>query len=188
MGRATASTPARDDNALREIERALSKLAGREQRWQLYEQLAARAGIDLAPPELRLLARLAERAPLTKEQLAEQLPVDRLRIAGALAQLETRSLVERGDGGVIAPTTSGREAYERLVVARQAGLRDLLEGWDPDDHPQLRQLVDKLGRDLVSEIPTPALRKSGFRTCALRPRRLRRPEIRRTSRASPRPG
>jgi hypothetical protein len=33
--------------------------------------------------------------------------------------------------------------------------RELLHGWDPDEHPPLRQLIDKLGRDLVSEIPAP---------------------------------
>jgi DNA-binding MarR family transcriptional regulator len=147
--------PARDDDALREIERALSRLARREERWQLYERLAARAGLDLAPPELWLLARLGERTPLTEGQLGEQLPVDPLEIAAALEQLERRSLVERRDGGPIELTKSGREDYERIVTARRDGLRDLLDGWDPDEHPPLRELVDKLGRDLVSEIPTP---------------------------------
>jgi DNA-binding MarR family transcriptional regulator len=146
---------ARDDDALREIERALSKLAGREQRWQLYQRLATRAGVDLAPPELWLLARLGERTPLTEGQLTEQLRVDPHQIAEALEELQRQSLVETRDGGVITLTTPGREDYERLVAARSAGLRDLLSGWDPDDHPQLRQLIDKLGRDLVSEIPAP---------------------------------
>jgi MFS family permease len=149
--------PARDDNALREIERALSKLAGREQRWQLYERLADRARVDLAPPELWLLARLGERAAVTEEQLSEQLPVDPLQIAAALEQLDERSLLERKDGGMIALTQSGQQAYERLVSARQAGLRELLRGWEPDDDPQLRELVDTLGRELVSEIPAPAM-------------------------------
>ena len=147
--------PARDDDALREIERALSRLARREERWQLYERLAARAGLDLAPPELWLLARLGERTPLTEGQLGEQLPVDPLEIAAALKQLERRSLVERRDGGPIELTKSGREDYERIVTARRDGLRDLLDGWDPDEHPPLRELIDKLGRDLVSELPTP---------------------------------
>jgi len=163
--RATAQAPgvgegfqaARGDDALREIERALSLLAGREQRWELYQRLAARAAVDLAPPELWLLARLGERTPLTEGQLSEQLQVDPRQIAEALEQLQQRSLVQRRDGGVIALTTPGREDYERLVAARCAGLRDLLRGWDPDGNPQLRQLVDKLGRDLVSEIPTPVV-------------------------------
>jgi EmrB/QacA subfamily drug resistance transporter len=148
--------PARDDDALREIERALSRLARREERWQLYERLAGRAGLDLAPPELWLLARLGERTPLTEDQLGEQLPVDPVQIAAALERLERRSLVEQDGGGPIELTKTGREDYERLVTARCDGLRELLSGWDPDEHPQLRELIDKLGRDLVSEIPTPA--------------------------------
>jgi EmrB/QacA subfamily drug resistance transporter len=148
--------PARDDDALREIERALSRLARREERWQLYERLGGRAGLDLAPPELWLLARLGERTPLTEDQLDEQLPVDPVQIAAALEQLERRSLVEQDGGGPIELTKTGREDYERLVTARCDGLRDLLNGWDPDEHPQLRELIDKLGRDLVSEIPAPA--------------------------------
>jgi DNA-binding MarR family transcriptional regulator len=148
--------PARDDDALREIERALSSLARREERWQLYERLAARAGLELGPPELWLLARLGERTPLTEAQLDEQLPVDSVQIARALEQLERRSLVQRRDGGPIELTAPGREDYERLVTARCDGLRELLNGWDPDEHSQLRELIDQLGRDLVSEIPEPA--------------------------------
>ena len=145
---------ARDDNALREIERALSLLAGREQRWQLYQRLAARAGVELAPPELWLLARLGERAPLMELQLAEQLHVDAHPMGEALERLRQRSLVHSRDDGTITLTTPGRDDYERLVAARCAGLRELLAGWHPDEQPELQRLVDRLGRDLVSEIPT----------------------------------
>ncbi len=153
---------ARDDNALREIERALSLLAQREQRWQLYQRLAAGADIELAPPELWLLARLGERSPLTERQLAEQLRVDAPAIAEALTQLQRRALVDSGDDGTITLTTSGRDDYERLVAARCSRLNELLAGWRPDQQPELQQLVDRLGRDLVSDIPTPpALSKNG---------------------------
>jgi DNA-binding MarR family transcriptional regulator len=148
--------PAHDDDALREIERALSRLARREERWQLYERLATRAGLDLPPPELWLLARLGERAPLTEAELGEQLPVDPLELAEALEQLEQRELVDRNSGGPIELTESGSQDYERIVTARADSLRELLDGWDPDEHPPLRELIDKLGRDLVSEIPEPA--------------------------------
>ncbi|MDP9308046.1 MAG: MFS transporter, partial [Actinomycetota bacterium] len=147
--------PSRDDDALREIERALSKLAGREDRWQLYQRLANRAGVDLAPPELWLLARLGERTPLTREELDFQLQTDPRQVAAALQQLQQRSLVASEDGGAIELTPSGRADYERLVAARSAGLHDLLNGWDPDAHAQLQELVDRLSRDLVSEIPEP---------------------------------
>jgi hypothetical protein len=42
------------------------------------------------------------------------------------------------------------------VEARSAGLQDLLSGWDPEAHAQLQELVDRLSRDLVSEIPEPS--------------------------------
>ena len=115
----------------------------------------ARAGVGLAPPELWLLARLGERAPLTEPQLAEQLQEDAHRIDEALEQLQQRSLVESSADATITLTMAGREDYERLVAARCAGLRELLAGWSPDQRPELQRLVDRLGRDLVSEIPTP---------------------------------
>jgi DNA-binding MarR family transcriptional regulator len=93
---------------------------------------------------------------MTEEQLGDQLrQADPQPITAALAQLQRRSLVQEADGGAIALTTSGRADYERLVEARCAGLRELLSGWDPDSHAQLQELVDKLARDLVSEIPRP---------------------------------
>jgi EmrB/QacA subfamily drug resistance transporter len=161
--RATTQTPnvgeglqaARDDNGLQEIERALSLLAGREQRWTLYQRLATRAGVELEPPELWLLARLGERVPLSEPELTEQLHLDAHPIDVALEQLRQRSLVQDEDGGTIVLTTSGRRDYERLVTARCAGLRELLAGWDPDHQLELQRLVERLGRDLVSEIPTP---------------------------------
>jgi DNA-binding MarR family transcriptional regulator len=144
---------ARGENGLREIERALSRLAERDQRWQAYERFATRAGVDLAPPELWLLARLGERTPLTEAQLNEQLPVDS-EIAEALEQLRERSLVGASNGEIDL-TALGREDYERIVTVRCERLRELLDGWEPDEHAELRQLIDRLGRDLVSEIPSP---------------------------------
>jgi EmrB/QacA subfamily drug resistance transporter len=160
--RTTATAPdvgdgfhaARDDKALREIERSLSRLAGREQRWQVYQRLATRAAVDLAPPELWLLARLGERTPVAEGRLNEQLGIDPHGLAEVIEQLQQRLLVQR-DGGVIALTARGREDYERLVGARCAGLRELLAGWNPDEQAELRRLVDELARDLVADIPKP---------------------------------
>jgi hypothetical protein len=117
--------------------------------------LAARAGLELPPPQLWLLARLGEREPLTDAQLTAQFWGDSDEIGEALGQLRERSLVGGRDGSTIALTTTGRDDYERLVAAKCAGLRELLDGWQPDQHDELQQLVDNLGRDLVSEIPKP---------------------------------
>ena len=146
---------ARDDDALRELERALSLLAGREQRWQLYQRLATRAGIELPPPELWLLARLGEREPLTGPQLADELHVDVRRSATRSTSCRSRSLVASRDDGAMVLTALGREDYERLVAAKSTRLRELLAGWQPDELPELQRMVDRLGRDLVSAIPSP---------------------------------
>jgi EmrB/QacA subfamily drug resistance transporter len=146
---------ARDDNAFRELERSLSRLAQRENRWSVYQRLGARTGVDLEPPELWLLARLGGRPPLTEVQLTEQLGEGTQPIDAALEQLRRRSLVEPRDHGAVVLTAQGREDYERIVAARCARLHELLEGWSPEQQPELRRLVDRLGRDLVSEMPTP---------------------------------
>jgi EmrB/QacA subfamily drug resistance transporter len=147
--------PAHDDDRVREVERALSLLAGREERWGMYERLSARARVELPPPELWLLSRLGERAPLTRAALAEQLRVDVGLLEGPLEALCRDGYAESEDGGIVL-TPTGAEGYERILEARRSGLRELLDGLEPADHPELQQLVERLGRDLVREMPAPA--------------------------------
>jgi MFS family permease len=133
-----------------------SVLAAREHRWEMYRRLAGRAAVDLAPPELWLLARLGERHPPTRLQLIDQFHADAQTLDRPLEDLQKSSLIQIEDDGTITLTAPGRERYERLVAARCAGLDELLRGWQPDQHRELQQVVDKLARDLVSQIPTPA--------------------------------
>ena len=147
---------AHDDDRVREIERALSVLAAREERWGIYERLSARAQLDLPPPELWLLARLGERAPLKRAALAEELGVDTAQLDSPLASLCDEGYARAENGGSIALTATGKAGYERILEARRSGLRELLDGLEPADHPELQQLVERLGRDLVREMPAPA--------------------------------
>jgi EmrB/QacA subfamily drug resistance transporter len=146
---------AHDDDRFRELTRALSTLAVREERWDIYQGLAERAAIELDPPELWLLARLANRAPITRADLAGALDAGEDELGPALAGLRSRSLV-RDDNGTIVLTDSGGEMYERLVAARCEALNELLDGWNPEQHAEIEGLVAGLGRELVSEIPKPA--------------------------------
>jgi EmrB/QacA subfamily drug resistance transporter len=159
--KATAQAPdpgdgfhaARDADGLRELERALSSLAARDQRWEMYERLAGRAELDLPPPPLWLLARLGERPPLTAPQLEEQLDGDDRQFESELEELGKRGLVYIENDGTITLTTTGRAGYERLVAVRRARLSELLRGWEPEQHRELEELVERLARDLASEIP-----------------------------------
>jgi len=145
---------AHDDDRFRELTRALSTLAVREERWDIYQGLADRAAIQLEPPELWLLARLGQHAPTTEAELAGALHADDDELRAALAGLQARSLVADDDSAIVL-TDTGSETYERLVDARCAALHELLDGWNPEQHVELERLVGRLGRELVSEIPKP---------------------------------
>jgi EmrB/QacA subfamily drug resistance transporter len=163
--RATAKAPdvgeafeaAHDTDPRREIERLISVLSQGDQRWRAYEASAARAGLDLAPPEYWLLARIGERAPIDEPELLEQLRVDRTRVSAALAELRLRGLVAGGDDGrPLELTATGRSSHERILAARRERIRELLSGWDPDANPELRTLIDRLAHDFVSVMPASA--------------------------------
>ena len=167
--RATARVPdtrrglgaASEDDSLGEVQRALATLAHRDNRWALYERLAKRAGIDLAPPSLWLFCRLATRAPIRTDELADDLTVDGARLAPLLVNLEHEALVGEGGDGSLHLTALGDTQWDRLVAARRQGLDEYLAGYDPDDHPDLRRMLDDLARDVVSEIPAePSLQRA----------------------------
>jgi EmrB/QacA subfamily drug resistance transporter len=143
-----------DGDRLREIGRPLTVLANRDERWETYERFALRAGVRLRPPELWLLARLGKRVPITVSRLNEELPVGRDRIEGALEELQRDGLVV-GDDGTLRLSDEGTDLFERIVSARCERLREVLAGWDPDRHEELEKLIDDLGRDLVSQMPSP---------------------------------
>ena len=158
--RATARIPnagggmkaAAGDDALQEVQRALAVLADRDHRWALYTRLAGRAGIDLPPPALWLFSRLGGRTPIVTAALAEELGVSLDQIAPLVTELEAAGLVD-GDLRPLSLTPSGQARYDELVAARRAGLREYLAGYDPDEHPELRRVLDELAKDVVGTIP-----------------------------------
>jgi hypothetical protein len=70
------------------------------------------------------------------------------RLDAAHATLREQALVENGS-----LCAAGVSAYTRVVEARRAGLCELLEGWSPDDHDEVRRMLDRLSRAFVAEIP-----------------------------------
>ena len=154
-GAARGSPVPREAHSLREIKRAITAISGREQRWGLYERAAVRAEVSLTPPALWLLARMGERGPMTPEELAAEVGADPERVAGLAPELVAAGLAEQRGGRVVL-SPSGEAAVERIVGVRREGLRELLEGWDPDHEPELRLLLDDLAHSLVHEIPSPA--------------------------------
>ncbi|HJZ61339.1 MAG TPA: hypothetical protein VKD47_04180, partial [Miltoncostaeaceae bacterium] len=98
---------------------------------------------------------LGERPATTVEDLAAAVGVPPDGLADPLAALEEDGLASATDG-LVTLSPSGREAYERLVDAKCQALREILDGWEPERHDELAQLVDRLSRALVRDIPAPA--------------------------------
>ncbi len=154
-GGATGMAGAADSSRIRAVERSLAAIAAREARWDVYLRVARRAGLALDPPELWLLARLGEHPALPAHALAPTLGVPRDDLAGALGGLHRQGYAGSSHDGFVLLTPAGVAAHEHLVAARRAGLREALDGLDPDAHPELRRLLDDFARDLVAAIPAP---------------------------------
>jgi len=150
----TFATPSHADSE-RELERVLSVVARRDQRWRAYEEWVNRAGVDVDPTEAWLLARTGEQAPASVEQIAEATGVDAEAVRRTMERLEQRGLVA-GRQGTYELTAEGRGVFEALVAVRRATLEELVRDWSPDDHAQLAPVLDRLARSLASEMPTPA--------------------------------
>ena len=147
----------RDDSSFRELERSLSSLARRENRWDAYEQFAVRAGIPLEPSELWLLVRIGELEPVNVAELRAQLRLDEPSLSRQVATLESRSLVTNA-AGEVRLAAAGMQLRERARATRSSDLNELLAGWEPERHAEIRRIVDELAHSFASEVPkrTPA--------------------------------
>ncbi len=135
------ATP-RDAESLPELARILAVLVQRENRWRVYEGVAEHAGVDLDPTELWLIGRLGEEAAI---DLTDP------RLAAAGASLRERGLIDdsrlAGDGQAV---------YGRVLATRRRRLAELLDGWAPEDHDEVRAMLDDFAREFVAEPPITA--------------------------------
>jgi EmrB/QacA subfamily drug resistance transporter len=141
-------------SSLEEIQLALERLSARENRGELYRTLAVRAGIDLPPRSVWLLYRLAENPACTVSDLAHRLKVDPALIEPGVEGLVSAGMIEERHRGVecdLHLTRSGTTALERLTDARRSGLTELLEGWNPEEYPEVVEMVKQLAHSLLAD-------------------------------------
>jgi len=140
--------------SLGEVQRLLERAASRENRSELYGMLATRAGLDLAPRACWLLYRLADRPDSTIDEVAARLKVDPERIRPGVEALRSAGMVEGADGPGghrLVLTGTGQLALEKLAVARRESLTEVLEGWDPETHPEVVEMVRTLAKALLAD-------------------------------------
>lgn len=127
-----------------ECARALSVLATREGRREVYVKITERAGLDLLPAASWILLRIKRHGTVEPARLAEVAPVPLRVISEAARQLEERGLARRV-GVQLVLTEPGAEAVVKLSHAREESLAELLgDWWGPDRPTDLVALVSEL--------------------------------------------
>jgi DNA-binding MarR family transcriptional regulator len=145
----------RDATSIEELERIVATLLAHENRWRLYADVAERAQLDLSAPELWMLARLSERAPRTAQSLSDDLRVPLASLSGPLNTLCERHIADRDAAGNLQLTAKGNLIRDRLVSARRTGVADLLARWEPDKHPEVLALLNRMVDSLMRDLPAP---------------------------------
>ena len=145
----------RDATSLEELERIVTRMTARENRWQVYTRTAARMGIALEPDELWLLARIGEmNGRATKAELEQRLRVADVQFARLLAQLVAVGMVAESADGSFELSDRGRADFRRLLRQREQDMKDMLAGWEPDEHPDVRAMMRELANSFASTPPT----------------------------------
>lgn len=136
--------------SVQELERALSVLAHRENRFRAYQRLATVAAVKLDPLACWMLIRLGHAEPIVVSQLAQQLDASIQRLQPALDDLQGNGYMERS-GEIVCLTAAGDDAYARLAEARSKGLGKLLRGWPPEQQAEMTSTVRTLAEKFLSE-------------------------------------
>ncbi len=144
----TFATP-RDTDSLAVIVNKIGQLDRREGARELVQRVATRAGVDLDPAACWLLARMNADPSVELEELAQRSQVQITRLREARNTLRERSLIVAEEGGSagLELTASGHAVLERLSATGTQRLSDLLEGWRPDEHPDLARLIATLAHE-----------------------------------------
>jgi EmrB/QacA subfamily drug resistance transporter len=140
------ATP-REITSLDELETRLGILEKKHERHRVYDRLAGRAGLDLTAQQAWLLLRLNDQDPATSVAL------DAAEIESILDELRARSLAEPDSTRL---TRAGAEAATKLEQTGRDSVQALLAGWEPEQHPEVLEMIRRFARSLSTGPPAPA--------------------------------
>ena len=127
----------------------------------LYNDLVQTASLNTSPRAAWLLLRVGEHPGDTPRMLAGRLRIGVDDLDARLAELVSAGYLQEptGDGVPLSLTGEGHVAYGRLFTARQERIERFLDGWDPQDHPELLRVLNRFTLELAasSERPGPDL-------------------------------
>lgn len=147
--------PADESSTASQLLHAFRTLADRDVQRGHIERIVERAGESLPPLAAWLLVQFEREPTLDAYARTKPLGITPDGTAVALTALESRGLVRASGGhGHYSLTPAGCEVNDRLVEARRAHLRELVEEWHSRDEPD----ADAFLRDAVREM-VPATRR-----------------------------
>ena len=144
----------RSPDSLAEIARALSVLVGRRKMVAYLGRLVSEIGIDLPLPDCWVLVQLRRSPDLDQDALmvlAQSQKLTKEACEAALQDVISKNLVTRD----LELTPAGKEIADRLTSAVRDRLEALLQGWSPEQYPDLVHLLDQFASEILSE-PTMA--------------------------------
>jgi EmrB/QacA subfamily drug resistance transporter len=152
----------RNPDSLAEIGRALSVLVGRPKMVAYFARVATEAGVDLPLPSCWVLVQLRRDPGLDEPALraiAENYKLSPEATEGAVQDVKARGLV----GPDLQLSPAGAEIADRITAAVRERLEGLLEGWSPEQYPDLVQLLDHFAAEIVSGSPVVTTASAGDR-------------------------
>ena len=102
-----------------------------------------------------MLARLGEREPMTLKSLSAELKIPQEQLAAPIEELCKRDIVTKTADGTLQLTAAGVAMRDRAVAARRKGLADMLTRWQPEQHPDVLALIERMAQALTSDLPAP---------------------------------
>jgi hypothetical protein len=145
-----------DPDSVRTVARDLSRLVGREGAGDFVRRTTARAGLDVSALESWVLVRTAADRRLDVDVVAESSSLEVDRVRDACRKLHERGLITHGGDAGTGLTADGAAAVDALAEARRGALVELVAEWEPHEHPELTEYIERLSDDLCAEAPRTA--------------------------------
>ena len=139
-------------DSLAEVERALARCVGSEDRRRFQQRLAERAGLELSPGATWALVRVGQYGFPGARRMAEDQGVPPERIATVLEELRRAGLVG-GDGDGLVLTETGSDLSVRARDARRELLAEALADPDAERRPEVDELLRRLAVELSGQRP-----------------------------------
>jgi EmrB/QacA subfamily drug resistance transporter len=140
----------RSPDSLGQIARALSVLIGRERTVEYLRRVASESGVDLPLSDCWVLVQLRRRPGLGRDGLREL--AEHHQVPAELAEAARRDVVARElVTADLRLTPEGAEIADVLTGAVRQRLETLLQGWSPEQYPDLVALLDQLANEIAAD-------------------------------------